>query len=85
MLHDDLPIAIIADDDVTEWTTKTNWMRAVGAISAQWDHANALVSVSLGPAIPLDYRESDVRVRRDQHDPRALATAASGRIIEKIT
>ena len=35
-----------------DWTAKATWMRDMGATRAQWDAANRLVHLELGPKPP---------------------------------
>lgn len=47
-------INAVSDD----WSRKVDWMRHVGALSADWDYEGRLRRVQLGPA---PHRDTDLR------------------------
>lgn len=73
-----------------DWTTKTKWMREVGAVKATFAESGVLLSVELEPAIPpddtaeQDQKEDPAKAReRLEAERRRIAFAAVGGLVKR--
>ncbi len=77
---------------MTDWSTKTTWMRDAGATHAEWHPDGALKSATLSPTVPAsdnadpaDPKETlHARQVRERTERRDLAMKASGGPVRRL-